>query len=98
MKIGISRAAWDDLVEGSEFYEEKEQGLGDYFIACLRDDIDGLRVTGGIHRLVHRGLHRLLSKRFPFAVYYHCDGERVEIHAVLDCRRDPAWLRRRLDS
>jgi hypothetical protein len=42
------------------------------------------------------GFHRLLSKRFPFAIYYERRADEVLIHAVLDCRRNPAWIRRRL--
>ena len=37
-----------------------------------------------------------LSKRFPFAVFYTVRGETVFIRAVVDCRRDPAWIRERL--
>ncbi|MGC4015508.1 MAG: hypothetical protein QM755_13470 [Luteolibacter sp.] len=98
MRIRISHEAWDDLLEGCQFYETQEPGLGAYFTASLRDDIEGLKLTGGIHRVVYRDLHRLLSKRFPFAIYYRCDGDFVDIHAVLDCRRSPAWVRRRLSE
>ena len=41
-------------------------------------------------------MSRLMSKRFPFAVFYTVRGETVFIRAVLDCRRDPAWIRERL--
>jgi hypothetical protein len=40
--------------------------------------------------------HRLLSKRFPFAIYYRIESDEVRVYAVLDCRRDPAWIRKRL--
>jgi len=40
--------------------------------------------------------YRLLSKKFPFAVYYGIEENEVKIYAVIDCRRDPAWIRRRL--
>lgn len=40
--------------------------------------------------------HRCLSKRFPFAVYYSLDRELVRVFAVLDCRRNPSWIRARL--
>lgn len=52
----------------------------------------------GIHPICHGQFYRLLSKRFPFAVYYTISGETAFIHAVLDCRRDPAWIRKRLES
>src|SRR3989339_852216 len=45
---------------------------------------------------VHWGHHRLLAKRFPYAVYYRVTGKLIRVHAVLDCRRNPAWIRDRL--
>ena len=39
----------------------------------------------------------LLSKRFPFAVYYRIVENEILVYAVLDCRRDPAWIRKRLE-
>ncbi len=42
------------------------------------------------------GFHRALSKRFPFGVYYLIEEEVIRVYAVLDLRRDPAWIRRRL--
>ena len=40
--------------------------------------------------------HRLLSKRFPFAVYYRVEDQTALVYAVLDCRRSPAWIRKKL--
>jgi len=36
------------------FYEAQAAGLGDYFSACLRADIEGLKVSAGAHRLFIR--------------------------------------------
>lgn len=57
-KILISEDTFGDLNEGFLFYEAQEFGLGDYFTACLRSDIEGLKVSTGIHREV-QGFHRL---------------------------------------
>jgi hypothetical protein len=38
----------------------------------------------------------MLSKRFPFAVFYTIADETLYIHAVVDCRRRPAWIREHL--
>ena len=56
------------MIEGFRFYEAQAGGLGDYFLDSLSADIDSLRLYAGIHPL-HSGQRRLLSKRFPFAVY-----------------------------
>ena len=95
MNLEILPSAREDLAEGFAFYERQGEGLGGYFLESLFSDIDSLRLYAGIHRR-SLGYHRLLSKRFPFAIYYEHRTVNVSIHAVLDCRRDPAWLRRQM--
>jgi plasmid stabilization system protein ParE len=95
VNVRILDEAERDLTDGFRFYEAQSVGLGDYFLDSLYADIDSLRLYAGIHPL-HSGQHRLLSKRFPFAVYYEVDSGVARVNAVLDCRRDPAWIQERL--
>ncbi len=95
MKIRISEAAQQDLVEGHRFYERQSAGLGDYFLDSVLADLESLQLYAGIHAL-HFGYHRFLTKRFPFAIYYRIEGDLIRVYAVLDCRRNPAWIRDRL--
>lgn len=97
MKIRILSSAIADLEEGKRFYDSQEPGIGDYFQSCIFSDIESLVLYGGIHRKVF-GFHRLLSKRFPHAVYYRVDGGNLAvIYRVLDCRRDPKGIQKSLD-
>jgi len=96
VKVQILTEATVDLADGYRFYEQQEVGLGEYFLDSLWSDIQSLRLYGGVHTL-HQGYHRLLAKRFPYAVYYRIDHDHVvRVRAVLDCRRDPTWIDRRL--
>jgi len=95
VKIEILDDAQQDLIEGYQFYEDRETGVGSYFLDCLFSDIDSLLLFAGIHQVVY-GYHRSLSKRFPFAIYYDVVGELIRVHAVLDCRRNPSWIRKQL--
>lgn len=95
MKIRILSAASRDLVDGYHFYEKQAPGVGAYFLDTLYADIDSLVVNAGIHPLYFGRYHRLLSKRFPFAVYYRIEDQNATVYAVLDCRRNPAWTRSR---
>ncbi|MDP3028489.1 MAG: type II toxin-antitoxin system RelE/ParE family toxin [Deltaproteobacteria bacterium] len=95
MRVRILDPAERDLEEGYFFYERQFPGLGTYFLDSLYSDIDSLSYFGGIHRIVF-GHHRLLSKRFPFAVYYQMDDDVILVTSVLDCRRSPSWIRERL--
>jgi hypothetical protein len=95
VRIEILDEAQDDLIQGFRFYEGREAGLGAYFLDCLFSDIDSLLVYAGIHQVVH-GHRRCLSKRFPFAIYYSVEKNVIQVHAVLDCRMNPLWIRKRL--
>jgi plasmid stabilization system protein ParE len=60
-------------------------------------DIDSLLLYAGIHPKVF-GYHRLLAKRFPYAVYYLVEDEVVIVYRILDLRRNPVSLRDSLPS
>jgi hypothetical protein len=96
MKIRILASALLDLKEGRDFYERQAPGVGDYFQDSLFADTDSLLLYGGIHGKTF-GFHRVLSKRFPCAIYYRVEGNSfVVVYPVLDCRREPAFIRKAL--
>lgn len=81
MKIKILDSAKDDLVEGYYFYENKSEGLGTYFLDSIYSDIESLKIYAGMHQKQYKSYYRLLSKRFPFAVYYRMKDHVVFIDA-----------------
>ena len=96
MRVRILSSALDDLAIGREFYERQAEGIGDYFFDSLFSDIDSLSLFGGIHRKT-LGFHRLLAHRFPYAIYYKMNSKAsVVVYRVLDCRQNPAKIRRAL--
>ena len=98
MKVRILTSAFNDLVAGREFYERQGEGVGAYFFDSLFSEIDSLSLFGGIHPKT-KGFHRLLARRFPYAVYYKMDAPgSVVVYRVLDCRQDPQRLKRKLES
>jgi len=93
MKISILSSAYKDLSAGRKFYEKQGNNFGEYFFDSIFAEIDSLLLYGGIHQKVY-GYHRLLSKRFPYAIYYKMeDSENIVIYRVLDCRQNPEKIR-----
>ena len=80
MKIQILDEARQDLVNGFRFYEAQSPGFGDYFLDSLFADIDSLQIYAGVHSM-HCGYHRLLARRFPYAVYYRVADEVARVPA-----------------
>jgi plasmid stabilization system protein ParE len=98
MNVRILRSAFNDLAAGREFYERQGEGVGAYFFDSLFSEVDSLSVFGGIHGKTS-GFHRLLARRFPYAIYYKMDSAgSVVVYRVLDCRQDPERIRKELKS
>jgi plasmid stabilization system protein ParE len=95
MKIEILTSAYDDLKKGRIFYEAQTENLGDYFFDSLFSDIDSLILYAGIHQKIF-GYYRLLSRRFPYAIYYKIESENIVVWRVLDCRQKPEKTEKQL--
>jgi plasmid stabilization system protein ParE len=95
VRIEILPDAQRDLIAGFRFYERQGPELGNYYLEALFADIELLATQGGIHATVF-GYHRSLSKRFPSRSITGVETDAVRIRAILDCRRRPSWIRRRL--
>ena len=97
-RVEITEFALKDLEEAKRFYAAILPELGDYFIDTLLTDIESLAFYAGIHQKIE-GLYRLLSRRFPYGIYYRIVGsQKVQVVAVLDLRRDPGKNRDRLET
>lgn len=94
-RVRVLEEAVADLESGREFYDQSGLAVGDYFAESLLGDLAELKLHAGIHP-IRFGWHRLLSRRFPHAIYYEYDAEEVRVAAILDMRRSPRWITRSL--
>lgn len=93
--IHISSDAESDLDNGRIFYNNQQQGIGDYFWDTLISDIESLIISGGVHSKKY-DFFRMSSKRFPYSIYYDVlDGE-IYVLAVLPEKRNPSWIYKKL--
>jgi hypothetical protein len=95
MTIEIHESARRDFIDGYLFYENQRQGLGRYFHDSVMADVESLQLYAGVHAK-QLGYYRMMARRFPFAVFYRIEDNTIRVHAVLDCRRNPAWIHKRL--
>lgn len=65
MEIRLLSAAKEDLREGYRFYEAQSEGLGNYLLDCVQEDVRSLVIYAGVHAEAE-GVHRVLVKRLPF--------------------------------
>jgi len=97
MNVEILPEAEADLLECFNFYEDQNEGAGRNFVLSLYADIDRLRSLGGIHAWAF-GYQQMIANKYPHAIYYKVVDGTVQVWAIIDCRRDPDWIKQRLSQ
>ena len=96
-RIRFLAEAAQEMEVGKTFYDRQQSGIGDYFWDSLLADIESLLIHAGVHIQIE-GHYRMLSRRFPYAIYYQLSSEFITITAVLPMRRSPKWLEKQFSS
>ena len=92
--LSLTDLSQEDIYSSQKFYEEQSQNLGIYFYDSIIVDLDALKFYAGIHQK-YFGFYRMITKRFPYAIYYEIEDELVVVHAVLHTKSNPViWNER----
>ena len=95
LPVVFTEAARADVLEAFDWYEARQDGLGQRFT----DELDAL--AGRIGRsplqfpLVHGPVRRGLLRRFPYGVFFRLTPVVAQVIACLHTARDPATWRDR---
>lgn len=97
MKHLIHPTALDDLEEASLFYEKQQTGLGAEVFADLHQQVIAAKKHAGTHSKTSGFYRYVTCGRFPhFCIYYTLEPNEFHVWAILDHRRNPRTIRRRL--
>ena len=94
-RVIVRRLAKEDIRAARSWYHKISPVLADDFLAKLNRAIGLVRESPLAYGLVHRTFRRILLHRFPYALFYHADEQRIVIVAVLHQTRDPQMLAER---
>ena len=87
--LRIRRRALEDIRNARDWYEEKLPGLGSRFGIELDTVIRSILGHPEMFRRVHGEVRRAMTRRFPYALYFILEDDRVSILRVLHQARDP---------
>ena len=90
-ELSLTNLAREDIEKSRKF----SPNLGNYFHDSIVSDLDALTFYAGIHQKVF-GFYRMLTKHFPYGIYYDIEGSLVIVHALLHTRQDPSAIVDRL--
>lgn len=92
--VSVASDAKRDIGNGFRFYAKQSEPTARYFFDAVQAELASLAVWAGVHVKTPGGAHRMMVRRFPFAIYYRLLGDEVVVVAVLDCRSNPRRIAR----
>ena len=96
LKVNVRPIALDELERAWIWYEEQRPGLGDEFQSCVDAALMAAARDPLAYPQVEGDLRRVLVRRFPYAMLYLVEPDRIEVLAVFHGARDPREWRRRV--
>lgn len=82
----------EDLDAIVALYAPLDPGLPGRFRVRLLEQVERIELFPESGAILFESYRRALLKRFPYMAVYVVGDERLELLAVLDVRRDPAWI------
>lgn len=98
MKIRFLSPAINELKESIEYYESKEEGLGDRFYIEFRNTIERIKNYPEAWPKFSQHTRRCRTKIFPYGVIYQLRDDEILILAVCHLRREPGYWTERLQK
>ena len=88
-----------DILDAVVWYEEQRLGLGLEMSAQVDAAICRAADSPLAFALIDEATRRVLCRRFPYAVFFQVDGDRLVVLAVTHVHRDPiGWPSRTTPS
>jgi toxin ParE1/3/4 len=85
-----------ELVEAVAFYDAEAANLGTEFAIAVEVAVDFVRANPDAGTPLRSELRRWLVRRFPYAIIYREEPERVYILAIAHHRRKPEYWQDRM--
>lgn len=86
-RVIIRPNAEADLSEAQAWYESRRAGLGDELLDEIRHAVGLLADDPERRPFYYRDFRRLLTRRFPYKLFYRIEGERVIVFRILHAKR-----------
>lgn len=92
----LTEDAQQDLDDAYDWYQEQDHGLGEEFFRCVDAKLSEISRSPLQHQIVYNDrVHRALTNRFPFSIYFINEEEIITVFAILHQRRSPeSWKTR----
>lgn len=94
--IEIHPEASSELEESRAWYESKSEDLGRQFLYEVDRAMEAIQESPAAWSICTEGTRRFFLHRFPYAVIYRYDEQKIHILAVMHLHRKPGYWKERL--
>mgnify|MGYP006436982111 CR=1 FL=1 len=95
-EVIIRNQAQLEIAEIMQWYEDREKGLGSYFLICLDASIEAMRRYPTAQRIIRHEYRRFFVRKFPVGIYYMVRENKIYVDVVEPFQRDPSILDEKL--
>lgn len=87
--------AEDDARSAFEWYASQGAGLGERFLAAVREKLEAIRSYPESNPVIYRNVRRAVVSKFPYFIFYVVRPAEVSVLAILHHARSPTFWPRR---
>lgn len=92
---------WNDyarleFIEAAGYYGHIDLDLGERFVSAVEAAVAQLRASPQMARQFDGEARKVRLERFPYAVIYEVEDQRIHIIAVMHLHREPGYWHERL--
>jgi plasmid stabilization system protein ParE len=91
-ELSFKEQVAEDAALAYSWYEPRATGLGEEFLRLFYAAAKDILRNPLLYPVVHRDFRRRLLRRFPYAMYYRIEDDRVIVCGVFHCARDPSYV------
>jgi len=95
MEVIYASGVLEEVSESANYYEEEVEGLGKAFVGKVQDAVEEIKSNPLMYRIIGGDNRRHLLTRFPFAVIYRLENQKIYILAVMHLKRKPYYWKNR---
>jgi plasmid stabilization system protein ParE len=99
-KLQIEPEALSDIQEITNWYNDKQTGLGKKFQSTAIKHINSLNNDPQIYAIRYKDIRCMLIKKFPYMVHFYInlENDTVEVLAVISTDRNPKIWEEKTDK
>lgn len=89
MKVFLTAEARLDIKEASEWYEEKQKGLGRRFTATIREEIRFIAKNPKLIAFRYKEIQTCVVSVFPYMIHFYINQSGVVVVGILHTSLSP---------